>query len=149
MQRTILDRLSERASSRRPGGASVEAAEIIESIRLDLEDLLNTHSTLSTDLSEQYPRASESIVAFGLPAAREVWCSREESAEDLRLRVTRAVTTFELRLKDVQVEVMKDPKLSSQPVVLLIRGTIRAHDAEDRVSWNSTLRSGVFNLLRE
>ena len=81
---SIIDRLidpdSEGTSWRR--GYSVD--QMIDAVRTDLEDLLNTHRT-AADIPEEFVEVRRSIVAYGLPDLASYQSGRaRRRAADLR-----------------------------------------------------------------
>jgi type VI secretion system protein ImpF len=108
---SLLDRLvdpeSEGTSWRR--GYSVE--QMIDTIRRDLEDLLNSRRMLG-DLAEEYPEVRNSIVTFGMPDLVSIHSSMADVSARVGAAIEEAIIRFEPRLTSVRVmpDVSADPK---------------------------------------
>lgn len=121
---SIIDRLvdpeSEGTSWRR--GYSVD--QMIDAVRTDLEDLLNTHRMI-LDIPEEFEEVRRSIVAYGLPDPT----SYETAGPNAPLRVCaaieEAIAVFEPRLTDVQVIPLKGDASKSLRLDFEIRATLR------------------------
>lgn len=97
---TILDRLI--APEAFDGGPSLgfRLNNVIESVRRDLEDLLNTRQS-HQGLSKAFVQLNDSIVAYGLPDFSAVDSTKEKARGQVGELVEAIVHRFEPRLRDV------------------------------------------------
>lgn len=82
---------------------SVLLADIKNSIRRDLECLLNTRLHRKPS-PEKYTELSTSVVNYGLPDFSFVQLSSDEGKEELRLQVQTLIEKYEPRFRQVHVE---------------------------------------------
>ena len=132
----------------RPGSSIDEAgpAEILESIRRDVEDLLNTRNYHGIDLADRYPESAKSIVGYGLPGADEVMVTDRGDLEELRKAIKETLERYEPRLMNVTVTRPGNPRRLTHEVELVIAATIHVEDYEEKIAWNSTLSGGLIRL---
>ncbi len=113
---SILDRLIDPQSSGTEARQGYSLAQILEVVRRDLEDLLNTRQTV-TRLPRDRSRLANSIYAFGLPDLVSLNAitpaQREEIARTLELTVSR----FEPRLRDVRATLMQNEEDAKQRAI--------------------------------
>jgi type VI secretion system protein ImpF len=118
---SILDRLldpeSEGTSWRR--GYTVE--QMIDAVRRDLEDLLNSHRTADR-LADEFAEVSNSIVTFGLPDLVSTQSTKAIAQERVCASIEDAITRFEPRLTNVRVI----PASIADPKVLKLEFQIQA-----------------------
>jgi type VI secretion system protein ImpF len=106
LKASIIDRLIDPDSdgtSWRPGYST---DQMVDSVRRDLEDLLNTHTTES-DLPPQYAELRNSIVAFGIPDLVSNQSAGPMVIERIRLKLEQAIARFEPRLTNVRAKILK------------------------------------------
>jgi len=121
---SMLDRLvdpeSEGTSWRR--GYSVD--RMIDAVRADLEDLLNSHR-MAFDIPEELAEVRRSIVAYGLPDPASYESGGPDAERRVCAAIEEAISTFEPRLTDVRAIPLKSG--SDQPLRLdfEIRATLR------------------------
>lgn len=99
---SLIDRLidpeSEGTSWRR--GYSIE--QTIDTIRRDLEDLLNSHRT-ADGLADEFPEVHNSIVTFGIPDLVSSRSSMSDSKVRVNMAIEDTIARFEPRLANVRV----------------------------------------------
>ena len=66
LQASLLDRLIDPESDGTASQPGCTVEQMIDSVRRDLEDLLNTHRTV-LEVSAEFPEVENSIVTYGLP----------------------------------------------------------------------------------
>src|SRR5689334_306245 len=93
----LLDPESEGTSWRR--GYSVD--QMIDAVRADLEDLLNSHR-MALDIPEELVEVRKSIVAYGIPDLSSFGSTGSDSVHRLCAAIEEAIAVFEPRLTDVQ-----------------------------------------------
>jgi type VI secretion system protein ImpF len=108
---SILDRLipNEAASTASPRWDGVTVEELIESVRRDLEALLNTRQTQG-DLPELYEELTHSVFTFGIPDVSILSTIALGRDGQLGPLIAELIERFEPRLRDIQVSLTeKDP----------------------------------------
>lgn len=98
---SIIDRIidPEAGGTRFRRGYSLE--KMIESVRRDLEDLLNTRRGIS-EIEEEYVELRNSIVNFGMPDFASLDTTTFQDRERLADVIEHIVEQFEPRLKEVR-----------------------------------------------
>jgi type VI secretion system protein ImpF len=99
---SILDRLIDPASAGVEGQAGYNLAQMMETVRKDLEDLLNTRQTLGPS-AKNLPRVRNSILGFGLPEISAMPSITPQQRRDIAEAVAATVARYEPRLRDVRV----------------------------------------------
>lgn len=121
---SMLDRLvnpeSEGTSWRR--GYSVN--QMIDAVRKDLEDLLNSHRT-AADIPEELAEVRRSIVAYGLPDLSSYQTGGSDTARRVCAAIEEAIAIFEPRLADVQAVPLKGDASRVLRLDFEIRATLR------------------------
>lgn len=122
---SILDRLVplETASTRptRWDGASVE--QMVEAVRRDLENLLNTRQTQG-DLPGYYEELTRSVFTFGVPDVTLLSTMAMERVSDMGPLIGELIERFEPRLRDVQV-ILADADPLGREIRFHIEGRLR------------------------
>ena len=99
---SILDRLVDPASAGGDGQYGYNIRQMMEAVRKDLEELLNTRQTLSP-LALARPRVRDSILGYGLPEINSMPSITPQQRRDIAQAVEMTVQRHERRLRDVQV----------------------------------------------
>ena len=99
---SILDRLLDPEAGGVGGRAGYSVAQMIDSVRRDLEDLLNTRRSVE-DWPSDFVEVSNSLLAYGMPDLSAFNAGAPREREELALLVRDAVMRFEPRLRDVRV----------------------------------------------
>jgi len=142
---SVLDRLSERKEFPATHAASLRMLK--ESIRRDLEELLNTRRSLTRELDE-YAAARSSVVNYGLEDLNSITPLSRVDALELQRAVQQCVVEYESRLRDVTVSVEGGPDLLRREVRLHIEATIPVHPGAETVSFDTMLdlASGTYSI---
>jgi type VI secretion system protein ImpF len=145
VMQSILDRLSERPEWPSTNAASVRMLK--ESIRRDLEELLNTRRQLTTEL-EGYEAARSSVINYGLEDLNNITPISRVNAQELQRAVQRCIVEYEPRLRDVTVSVEGGGDLLHREVRLHIEATIPVYPAAEVVSFDTMLdlTSGMYSI---
>ena len=126
---SVIDRLidpeSEGTSWRR--GYSVE--QMIDAVRKDLEDLLNSHRT-ALDIPEEFVEVRKSIVAFGIPDPASYETTGPNAAQRVCAAIEEAIGSFEPRLSGVQAIPLRGDA-SQLSMDFEIRATLRLDPAPE------------------
>ncbi len=101
---SLLDRLIDPDSEGGDEGEGYGVEQMIEVVRRDMEDLLNTRQT-TIDIPEAYTEVLESIVAYGLPDLTALTAISMGERRDVGEAIAGVITRFEPRLRDVRVSI--------------------------------------------
>lgn len=85
-------------------GFFVGPEDYLETIRGDLEELLNTRFHVPLDVLDDYDESARSLLVYGLPDATNNSARNPADREALRRAIERSIEVFDDRLRDVQVE---------------------------------------------
>ncbi len=102
---TILDRLIDPESGGTIGRFGYDVNHMIDSVRRDVEDLLNTRQT-HHEIDERYQEVRRSIAAYGLPDLVSLNSITPQQREQIARMIEEVVRQFEPRLKDVRAAVI-------------------------------------------
>lgn len=106
---SILDRLIDRepkVSEEAPPNRSQHLAMIKESVKRDLEWLLNSRQIVVSRPVE-YPHLSRSLLTFGMPDFVSSMLNNPQDQDKLRRQVEAAITRFDPRLIHVRVTLVE------------------------------------------
>jgi type VI secretion system protein ImpF len=129
-----------------PTAHAAAARFLKESIRRDLEDLLNTRRPLAREL-EGYDLARSSVVNYGLEDLSSFYPSSGNSAQDIQQAVRRCIAEFEPRLVGVSV-VVENSDPNRHEIRLHIEATLPIYPSAEKVSFDSMLdvASGIYSV---
>lgn len=102
---SVLDRLLDfepKSSSEAPKSRSKSLAELKQSVRRDLEWLLNTRSFIG-EIDENLEEVNSSVMVFGLPDFTGMSAKSDSELNRLTRTLERAIKTFEPRFLNVKV----------------------------------------------
>jgi len=127
---SILDRIIDPDSdgtASRPG-CSVE--QMIDSVRRDLEDLLNTHRTVA-DVGAEFPQVDNSIITYGMPDLSSYQSTKVDVRGRVVERIEQAIARFEPRLRDVHATVIEEPDEMQFKLKFQIHATLHVDPAPE------------------
>ncbi len=107
VQASILDRLIDDEPSNSQESVRYRAADfrqIMASVRRDLENLLNTRRFILTPPAS-FAEVGSSLFVYGLPDFSSRNPTQVSVMDQLRLEITKTISRFETRLKNVNVTV--------------------------------------------
>ena len=145
---SVLDRLLDSApeSSSEPQRDRVQRlAELKQSVRRDLEDLLNTRQRLRAP--KALPRVGASVACYGLPDLGGTAAATGKEREALAARLARLVASADTRLTQVEVELVAAADLT-RSLRFQIRAMLKADPAPEPVAFDSVLENatGTFSV---
>lgn len=147
---SLLDRLldDEPTNTREtPKSRSQVLQELKQSVRRDLENLLNTRWAC-----EQWPpqldQIETSLASYGIPDFSGINMSTPASRENLRQTVETAIQQYEPRLQRVKVVLQENADPSDRTLRLRIDGQLYAEPAPEPVVFDSQLQplTSSFNV---
>jgi type VI secretion system protein ImpF len=120
---SILDRLTAPESFGHGPSLGFHLRQLIEAVRRDLEDLLNTRQT-HQGLDERLVELNDSIMAYGLPDFSELDGTKPGAQRQIGTIIEEIVNRFEPRLRDVRA--IPSEKSADDRSVLSVRIHIAA-----------------------
>lgn len=103
---SIVDRLTDPDSGGTAAGQGYTLQQVIEAVRRDLEELLNTRQT-SVGIPEIYEEVHDSIVAYGLPDMTAINAATPGERANIGRIIEEMVSKYEPRLKDVRASLIE------------------------------------------
>jgi type VI secretion system protein ImpF len=98
---SILDRLIDPDSAGTASRYGYGVEQMIDAVRRDLEDLLNTRQS-HMGLPEEYKQVYRSIYTYGLPDLTQLNAITPQQRRDIGRQLEACVSLFEPRLKNVK-----------------------------------------------
>lgn len=145
---SVLDRLiDERPDVEREPAKSQNQvlAELRESVRRDLENLLNTpchHVSWPVELTE----LDRSLVGYGIPEASAANLGSAADREKFLRKIERIIRTFEPRFKSVRVEGLQNADLFDRTLRFRIDAMLHAYPAPEPIIFDSQLEPATGNF---
>ncbi|MEX0712952.1 MAG: type VI secretion system baseplate subunit TssE [Pirellulales bacterium] len=139
---SLLDRLidSEPDVSTEPAWSRSQGLrELKESVKRDLEALLNTRQTLS-DLPADFVEAAQSILTYGLPDLTSSSIVSLEDRERLRRSVEDAIRRFEPRLMKVRVSLREAASEADRTLRLMVDAWLRLDPDPEPVTFDTVVQ---------
>jgi type VI secretion system protein ImpF len=147
---SLLDRLIVPPSAGAGPSMGFGLNQLIESVRRDMEDLLNTHQT-HHDIPAEFVELRKSILAYGVPDFPSESVSRSQAQRVIGNLIEGIVNRYEPRLKDVRAIPADESAAERQGlnVRIHIEARLRADPFPD-VSFESVieLTSGKTSIRR-
>lgn len=111
---TLKDRLLDADSMGTSAAPGYDLSQILESVRADLEDLLNTRRPLAPSPTD-YPELARSVAAYGLPDLASLDTSTLSKRDEIGRILEKIITLHEPRLRNVRATMQppKGPDLSA------------------------------------
>ena len=145
---SVLDRLldDDPAAPREPAKSRHQVLrELKESVRRDLENLLNTRRRclpLPAGLTE----LERSLVNYGIPDFTGGDLGSADWREEFRGLVESVLRTWEPRFQTVTVRLVEDAEFLDRTLRFRIDGLLRAYPAPEPVVFDSALEGGTGNF---
>src|SRR5438105_1067551 len=98
---SIIDRLIDPESGGTAWRRGYGIEQMMEAVRRDLEDLLNTRQT-HIGMSEEFVETRKSIIGYGLPDLLSLDASTPQQREDIGRVIEGVVALFEPRLREIR-----------------------------------------------
>jgi type VI secretion system protein ImpF len=131
---SLKDRLLNPESMGTQAQPGYTLSQIIDSVRDDLEDLLNTRRAFEVD-EAKFPQLARSFVNFGLPDLTSLTGMQEEIAEGIAGTIEKIIAQHEPRLRNIRATVARTRILDLR-VRLHIEADLRV-DPAPRVSFET------------
>lgn len=150
VRQSVLDRLIDtepRLSGDRPMSWSESVSRLRESVKRDIEWLLNTRRT-PEPASDDFPEVQASIYHFGIPDISSLNRDSKETPEKLRRQIEECIRVFEPRLTNVQVQVRDGDNDPHHELLFSIYALLDIEPNPERVQFDTVLEvgSGEFSV---
>jgi type VI secretion system protein ImpF len=103
---SIIDRLIDPESGGTAAAEGYSIEQMIEAVRRDLEELLNTRRT-DAGIPDIFTEVHTSIVSYGLPDLVTMDAVSEAEREEIGRTIEATIARFEPRLRDVKVTLIE------------------------------------------
>jgi type VI secretion system protein ImpF len=133
---SILDRLMD-PTSRGTFRQGQDLDQVVDSIRRDLEELLNARPPYM-EVPEHWPEVKNSLMTFGLPDLISVTIKTDSDKEELARLVESIVARFEPRLRNIRAILMESPGEEHRDVRFHIEAEINV-DPAPKVTFETVL----------
>ena len=130
LKASLLDRLIDPESDGTASQPGCTVDQMIDSVRRDLEDLLNTHRMVP-EVSAEFPQVDNSIVTYGLPDLISYQSSKVEVGARVGERIERAIARYEPRLRDVRAKLIDDAEEKQMKLKFEIHATLRVEPSPE------------------
>lgn len=137
LQPSILDRLIDPDSAGTSWRQGYSVEQMIDAVRRDLEDLLNTRRS-SLGLPQGYPEVQRSPIAYGLPDLISLDAITIQERAEIGRVIEAVIAQFEPRLKDVKAVMLDPGDANDRSVRYRIDARLRLEPAPD-VSFDTIL----------
>jgi type VI secretion system protein ImpF len=127
---SLLDRLIDPESGGTAWRRGYGIDRMVEAVRRDLEDLLNTRQS-SVGLPENYPEVQNSLIAYGLPDLTSINAITTQQREAIGRIIESVVERFEPRLKDVKATMIDPGDGKTRTVKFRIDAKLRVDPAPE------------------
>ncbi|QEH33817.1 Gene 25-like lysozyme [Aquisphaera giovannonii] len=127
---SVLDRLIDPESDGTPARPGCTIDQIIDSVRRDLEDLLNTHCT-RLDIPAHYVESERSILTYGMPDLAAFQATKAGAAAKVAEKIEKAIARFEPRLTNVRASLIDDHDEKQLKLKFQVHATLRVEPSPD------------------
>jgi type VI secretion system protein ImpF len=135
---SVVDRLLGAGGGGPPGVRGQGIREIRESIRRDLEDLMNTRWRAGS-LPEGMGELEVSLANYGIPDFTGSNLGDADSQEEFRRTIQRVLQEFEPRLKRVKVILVENAEPLDRTLRFRIEAWLQTDPVPEQVVFDSTL----------
>lgn len=151
LARSVLDRLLDPnpdLENDPPAGLSEQMREMRETMRRDLEALLNTRRRPSAPPAA-LAELKDALVSYGVDGIVSANLVTDESKLALARAVEKRIALFETRLSDVRVTILRNSTATERTLRMRIQATFRLHDGMPPISFESTIDPSTQRFLVE
>jgi type VI secretion system protein ImpF len=149
---SLLDRLIDEQPDREietPASQNQILSELRQTIRRDLENLLNTRRPYFS-MPEQYPELERSVVNYGIPDLIGLDMESAKIRNDFLKEVEEVIRYFEPRFLEVKVISNSASYKTDRTLKFRIEGQVQAYPAPEPIVFDSELEPslGQFSIER-
>lgn len=105
---SLLDRLIDAEAAGSGNLLGYDIAQMIDAVRRDLEDLLNTRQS-HQGMPEEFVELHDSVATYGLPDFTSIDASKSGQRKAMGKIIETIINRFEPRLRDVKASPIDDP----------------------------------------
>jgi type VI secretion system protein ImpF len=134
---SMLDRLIDPGSGGTHSRRGYSVDQMIDAVRRDLEDLLNTRRT-NIGLGAEFVEVQRSIEAYGVPDFGSVNAFTETQREEFGRVIERVIAIFEPRLRDVKATLVSGRDIRERHVRFHVNARL-ALDPAPEVAFETVL----------
>ena len=127
---SILERLLDPDSMGTVAHTGAGLQRMIDAVRADLEELLNTRQT-EINLSSIYPETRNSIVTYGMPDMTSIKVATPAQRDEVGKMIEGVVARFEPRLRDVRATLVAGKSPEDTHVRFHIEGRLSVDPAPE------------------
>jgi type VI secretion system protein ImpF len=127
---SIIDRLIDPDSEGTSWRHGYGIDQVVDAVRRDLEDLLNTHRS-DQDIPAELFEVHNSIVGFGLPDLVSHQSTAREVADRVGRAIEETITRYEPRLHDVRAVFLEPKQLKQLRLEFQIEATLRVEPSPE------------------
>ncbi len=127
---SVLDRLIDADSAGTSWRRGYGVSQIVDAVRRDLEDLLNTRQS-HTGLPEHFTEVGHSIIAYGLPDLTSLNAITPQQRAEVGRSIELAVAQFEPRLQDIRAILEDSGNEKDRAIRFRIEARLSAEPAPD------------------
>ena len=138
---SIFDRLIDNQPHIRneiESGQDHKLIELRQSVRRDLEQLLNTRYRI-VEPGEEFTQVEQSILNYGLPDLATVNISDIEKRKEFTHRLEKILRIFEPRFKEIKVSYIENKDLKDRTLRFRIDATLYADPTPEVIVFDSVL----------
>jgi type VI secretion system protein ImpF len=142
---SVLDRLLDEdpsVSRDAPKNQNQVLRELKQSVRRDLENLLNTRQRC-LELPEDLAELSRSMVNYGIPDFTGSGMGSAKGPQDICRLLKEVIVRFEPRFKRVAVQLLDNSESLDRTLRFRIDTVLRVEPVAERVIFDSTLQPGT------
>jgi len=134
---SLVDRLIDPLSAGTDARRGYSLSQMLEVIRRDLEDLLNTRQT-NMGLPVELTRVSRSIMSYGLPDLTTFTVNSAGAREEMARKLEIIIAQHEPRLKDIRV-LLTESEEANRPAIRCRIESRFALDPAPEVSFDTVM----------
>jgi type VI secretion system protein ImpF len=139
---SLMDRLVDEqlgGSSLLDESLFVDVDTYLDSIRGDLEDLLNTRFHVPAAMLEPFDELPHSMLSYGLPDMSHASSRNASDREGIRRHIESAIAAFDTRLSDVSVDLDSSGDPNDRKLVFRVDAVVDLRPAKERVVFDAAL----------
>jgi type VI secretion system protein ImpF len=141
---SVLDRLISNTGSETAGYHQV-LRELKQSVRRDLENLLNTRWRCKS-FPPDYEELEVSLMNYGIPDLTNANLGVAQNREEFRRIIEKAIRKFEPRFKSVSVHLVPSPDRFDRTMRFRIDAMLHAEPDPEPVTFDSAVEPSTFSF---
>jgi len=145
---SVLDRLLDDEPSKTletPKSRTQVLRELKQSVRRDLENLLNTRGR-STSWPEHFQEIELSLLSYGIPDITGADLASAQRREEFRRVLERVIRHFEPRLTKVSIKLLEQGQPLDRTLRFRIEGVLNVEPVPEPVAFNSAVEPATGNV---